>query len=584
MAEGARAFTAELTDTGGNTGVSGANNPIKDITAPLITLDAAADVAMVVSRDALDDCICGVFSRLLDPRLPHVQDGQQLLRALNLLMLKVLDHGDRNLCFSVLLRLLSYSAEEIEELPANRAFLKHPRCADLVLKCLWKLTKGVAASMEKGDANADALIRDIHLFFNRSSAEETSSPVVKTTAAFAATDMSLRTVKTLLNEIVKHLGVKVVDHLSLVPLESEPVICKYVDHMLVANGFSPLCQRRIRAVTSHGKSASPSARLVSRDDGDESEPRLSAAEASSVQLPSLKLSQEGAEDEAPEPQPPVTETAAAEKDEGEEEEEAKAETMTKSDPSLVPTEEPCSAEAPVDVPREETETAVTDAASDDAASPEDLEASFELKMQLADIFRAIGSKETTETGLAQLWAMKKKHPNLDYSAHLQSTSTTFQAYIERGLERLSEEEEEEEENDACEIKPAPLVLQAQARIANHVLDLEAENEESVVSPSSSATLEVPSAPAATSISLLQSRLEEMKKNESTSSSGEMKMAVEVEEDKKEEDSIPPVLEACSENPSVSVVPVSAVPAPSASSNTTVASLRERLNRIKQGLQ
>lgn len=86
LAEATLAFTAELTDTNSNTGTSGTNNLTKDITAPVIALDALADVsssnettytvsgtcneegatvdlAFGALTDSLETCSSGTFSK-----------------------------------------------------------------------------------------------------------------------------------------------------------------------------------------------------------------------------------------------------------------------------------------------------------------------------------------------------------------------------------------------------------------------------------------------------------------------------------------------------------------------------------------
>ncbi len=52
-------------------------------------------MARSVSARPLKDLIAVLLVRLLDERVPLLPDGAQLLKALNVLMLKMLDHSKR---------------------------------------------------------------------------------------------------------------------------------------------------------------------------------------------------------------------------------------------------------------------------------------------------------------------------------------------------------------------------------------------------------------------------------------------------------------------------------------------------------
>jgi hypothetical protein len=68
--------------------------------------------------------------------LPHLQ-------ALNVLMLKILENCNRNHSFSALLGLLIKAPEEVPAVPEQEL-----RWADLVVKCLIKITKALPATLE----------------------------------------------------------------------------------------------------------------------------------------------------------------------------------------------------------------------------------------------------------------------------------------------------------------------------------------------------------------------------------------------------------------------------------------------------
>jgi len=91
-----------------------------------------------VSKDTLRQLLEELLQRLLDDSLPAMDQGASVVRALNVLMLKILENADPNDAFSVLLQLLRSSATLMMEMPADTV---RPKLTELVMKCLWKMSK-----------------------------------------------------------------------------------------------------------------------------------------------------------------------------------------------------------------------------------------------------------------------------------------------------------------------------------------------------------------------------------------------------------------------------------------------------------
>jgi len=62
----------------------------------------------------------------------------------------------------------------------------------------------------------------------------------------------------------------------------------------------------------------------------------------------------------------------------------------------------------------------------------------ELKTELAVIFKKIGDKKTTQSGIECLYQFQLDHPEVDVKPFLGNTSAAFQAYIEKGLKNIRE--------------------------------------------------------------------------------------------------------------------------------------------------
>ncbi|XP_050288115.1 protein MOR1 isoform X4 [Quercus robur] len=181
-------------------------------------------LAHAVNESTLDSLITELLLWLLDERVPHMDDGSQLLKALNVLMLKILDNADRTSSFVVLINLLSPLDPSRWPSPASNESLasRNQKFSDLVVKCLIKLTKVLQSTIY--DVDLDRILQSIHLYLQDLGMEE-----IRRRAG--ADDKPLRMVKTVLHELVKLRGAAIKGHLSMVPIDMkpQPIILAYID-------------------------------------------------------------------------------------------------------------------------------------------------------------------------------------------------------------------------------------------------------------------------------------------------------------------------------------------------------------------
>ncbi|GKC61403.1 hypothetical protein Tco_1089001, partial [Tanacetum coccineum] len=99
--------------------------------------------AHAVKERTLDNLITEILIWLLDERVPRMHDGSQLLKVLNVLMLKILDNAKRTSSFVVLISLLiPLHPSRWPSPPSNESFAtRNMKFSNLVVKCLIKLTK-----------------------------------------------------------------------------------------------------------------------------------------------------------------------------------------------------------------------------------------------------------------------------------------------------------------------------------------------------------------------------------------------------------------------------------------------------------
>ncbi|XP_057764557.1 protein MOR1 isoform X1 [Salvia miltiorrhiza] len=181
-------------------------------------------LAYAVKESTLDSLITELLLWLLDERVPQMDDGSQLLRALNVLMLKILDNADRTSSFSVLINLLRPLDPSRWPSPATNESLaiRNQKFSDLVVKCLIKLTKVLQNTIY--DVDLDRILQSIHIYLQELGMDEIRKRA-------GADDKPLRMVKTVLHELVKLRGTAIKGHLSMVPIDMQPqpIILAYID-------------------------------------------------------------------------------------------------------------------------------------------------------------------------------------------------------------------------------------------------------------------------------------------------------------------------------------------------------------------
>jgi len=97
----------------------------------------------------------------------------------------------------------------------------------------------------------------------------------------------------------------------------------------------------------------------------------------------------------------------------------------------------------------------------------------ELKTELAVIFKKIGDKKTTQSGIECLYQFQLDHPDVDVKPFLGNTSAAFQAYIEKGLKNIREKRNPRE-GDPMEIDE-----QAQPLKESHMMDRYISTEDDI---------------------------------------------------------------------------------------------------------
>ncbi|GKA88384.1 hypothetical protein Tco_0810148 [Tanacetum coccineum] len=164
--------------------------------------------AHAVKERTLDNLITEILIWLPDERVPRMHDGSQLLKVLNVLMLKILDNAKRTSSFVVLISLLvPLHPSRWPSPPSNESFAtRNMKFSNLVVKCLIKLTKDLQSTIDEVDL--DHILQIIHVYLQELGIDE-----IRRRVGARANDLHM--LKTLLYELCKLPGTAIKGHLSM---------------------------------------------------------------------------------------------------------------------------------------------------------------------------------------------------------------------------------------------------------------------------------------------------------------------------------------------------------------------------------
>jgi cytoskeleton-associated protein 5 len=193
----------------------------------LMLMFAKKSMANSVSQLVLGHLMRSLLQLLSDDNVGEMEEGKNILKALNLLIIKLLENTDKTACFSVLVQQLKDSIPPLETLPSSNAdgSSVYPKVTDMIVKCLLKITKVLSATIN--EINCDALLREIHLFLSTHDPHKWKDK----------DHLPLSAVKTLLNEMVRLKGENIAKCLGMIPtgIYPPPVILAYIKLMLKSN-------------------------------------------------------------------------------------------------------------------------------------------------------------------------------------------------------------------------------------------------------------------------------------------------------------------------------------------------------------
>ncbi|TPP66566.1 hypothetical protein FGIG_11404 [Fasciola gigantica] len=149
------------------------------------------------SRETLRELIQSLLQLLLDERTCELPDGENVIRAINSLCVRIIDAANGTRVLSALIRLLHESV-------SNGHF--NNRFTQAIMKSLWRITKAMDTTVNS--YSLDVILLDCHHFL-----KAFPSPSWKQRKS----DVPLRTIKTMLHVLCRLRGSVILDFLENVP-------------------------------------------------------------------------------------------------------------------------------------------------------------------------------------------------------------------------------------------------------------------------------------------------------------------------------------------------------------------------------
>ncbi|CAO3629819.1 unnamed protein product [Cunninghamella blakesleeana] len=413
----------------------------KHLVNALVLLFSNRDLAGAVSQEALHHLLQELAHRLLDQNMLTLESGPQLSKALNVAMVKVLENSQKNATFSALLTILGTCSAGLR--PGDSSNLIETKYTELIMKCLWKLAKTIQDNLRTGSLLPDQLLYEINKFFLVTPPNEWKR---RTQENVPLGELPLRTVKTLLLELVNGLGEDVFQHLGLIEDPQHSSVYPYLHHMLEACRKKEMMQQQhyqqhqeINMDVNQSRpmsypNSSSSITNLSHDEqiyqGQHSNSFSRPSSISSIRsnhlFRSASMSSYPSSDGYPHESLPQQNSPVSSAYIG------GMATLQSSSPNINSNL--------IGDPQLQNNGGLHSMQIDDPTNTNKSTLSdFEMNNVLTQIFEKIGTREQTKQGIIELYEFQKKYPLAEnkVNSYLNQTGTYFQRYIRRGLSNLA---------------------------------------------------------------------------------------------------------------------------------------------------
>ncbi|CAL8107217.1 unnamed protein product [Calicophoron daubneyi] len=171
------------------------------------------------SRETLRELLQTLLQLMLDERTMEMPDGENVIRVINALFVRIIDAANGTRVLSGLIRLLHESVSEGH-------FTN--RITQAIMKSLWRITKKMDTTVN--NYSLEIILADCHNFLRAFPSSSWKS---------RKSDVPLRTIKTMLHTLCRLEGYSVLDFLNNIPNKDESEMEEYLLRTLKTIGSVP---------------------------------------------------------------------------------------------------------------------------------------------------------------------------------------------------------------------------------------------------------------------------------------------------------------------------------------------------------
>ncbi|PLW07076.1 hypothetical protein PCANC_25979 [Puccinia coronata f. sp. avenae] len=202
----------------------------KHLMQTLSTLFDRTQLATAVSKHALIAILAQLTQRLQETADNSSSEHiTSLSKVLNMVLIRIFHNADRSACFGSLFAVLRMTTIDMREIEDEAELSHRAKYAELVMKCLWKVSKTAKESLEDGTLDVSILLRDIDEFLVAIPPAEWRR---RANDNVPLADMPLRTVKTILQQVVTIYGDAVYDAVSVLKNPQDTFVYQYLFRLL----------------------------------------------------------------------------------------------------------------------------------------------------------------------------------------------------------------------------------------------------------------------------------------------------------------------------------------------------------------
>ncbi|UZJ52839.1 hypothetical protein CBS101457_002159 [Exobasidium rhododendri] len=181
-----------------------------------------------ITKPALVSLLTELLQRLIETSGATDEETQAHGRYLNIIVLRTFSACNLNVLFGSCLTILTDATEDLEELHANgnQAILqKRVKFSELIIKCLWKITRKLNASLQDELIDPVVLLQDLERFLQVIPPNEWKR---RSSAGLPLGEMPLRTIKVIITHIGSCYGEEALDLLDGVPNAETSHVYKFL--------------------------------------------------------------------------------------------------------------------------------------------------------------------------------------------------------------------------------------------------------------------------------------------------------------------------------------------------------------------